>query len=89
MNDKQKEVSKEQEVQPVRQGKPTRSSKTGSVNHDASSTKNGTKRKEIPGKGTSTSKEKKGSNTGPSAIEWKLEMRELREEIRDNQKRTW
>ena len=86
MNNTQKEVSKEQEVQPVRQGKPTRSSKTGSVNHDASSTKNGTKRKEIPGKGTSTSKKKKAP-TGPSPVDWKLEMRELREEIRDNKKK--
>ena len=60
MNDTQKEVSKEQELQePVRQGKPTRSSKTGSVNHDASSTKNGTKRKGTVGKGTSASKKKK------------------------------
>ena len=86
MNDTQKEVSKEQELQePLRQGKPTRStSKTGgSVIRPASSTKNGMKRKGTAGKGTSTSKKKKAP-TGPSPVDWKLEMRELRQETRDN-----
>ena len=65
MNDPQKEVSKEQELQePVRQGKPTRStSKTGSVIHPASSTKNGMKRKGTAGKGTSKSKKKSKDGT--------------------------
>ena len=53
MNDTQKEVSKEQELQePVRQGK------TGRVIPPASSTKNGMKRKGTAGKGTPTSKRK-------------------------------
>ena len=61
MNDTQKEVSKEQELQePVREGKPTRStSKTSSVIRPASSTKNGMKCKGTADKGTSTSKKKK------------------------------
>jgi len=88
MNDTQKEVSKEQEVQePVRKGKPTRSTtKTISSIPPASRTKNGMKHKVPKGKGTPTSKRKKAP-TGPSPVDWKLEMRELREEIRDNQKK--
>ena len=66
MNDTQKEVSKEQEVQePERLGKSTRStSRTGSV-----STKNGMKCKGTAGKGTSTSKKKSTDGTKSGRME--------------------
>ena len=86
MTHKKKFLRKEQEVQePV--GKPTRSTtKTGSVIRPASRTKNGMKRKVPAGKGTSQAKRIK-AHKGPTDDEWKLEMRELREEMKDNQEK--